>query len=401
MAYFTYQGRDRVGKQAKGRVKADSKKEAIEQLKGQGVSISGIKELDSVFYQDIQIGSGVKPKDFVIYLRQFATLIKAGIPLVQTTYILAEQTNSKALKHALNDIGANLESGKAFSDAAANHPKVFSNLFVNMFRAGEAGGKLEEILERLASYYEKQYDTRQKVISALTYPVIVGVIALVIVCFLLAFVVPRFASMFDSLGGELPFITQMTLELSGFVQSFWYIVMLIPVALLVVFKLVSKEEKFQHTFDQVKLKIPVFGGLIQKAALVRMMSTLSSLLNSSVPILQSLHITEKVVENKVVEKAIKDSYSSLERGDSLSDPLSKHKIFPPLVIQMVAVGEKTGSLDYMLERVASFYESELEYTTERLKTLIEPLMILFLAILVGGIVAAIAIPMFSIFDSVQ
>ncbi|MBX0358874.1 type II secretion system F family protein [Halobacillus sp. Nhm2S1] len=402
MPYYSYQGRSLLGKAQKGRLRANSRKEAVLSLKEQGITISEIKEIDSIFLKDIQIGSPVKPKDFVIYLRQFSTLMRAGISLLESTKILAKQSNSRALSEALYDISDQLESGRAFSEAAASHSKIFSNLFINMVRAGEVGGNLDDILERLAVYYEKQYDTRQKIISALTYPLVVGLIAVGIVIFLLTFVVPRFASMFDTMGGELPWITQLTLSMSQFFQSFWYLVILIPVVLFIAFKLlVDRNPKLQYTLDVLKLKIPVFGPLIQKAALVRMTSTLSSLMNSSVPILKSLQVTQNVVENKVVERAIMNSYKSLEKGNNLSDPLREYPIFPPLVIQMMAVGEETGSLDYMLSKVAEFYESELEYTTDRLKTLIEPLMILVLALVVGGIVAAIAVPMFSIFDTIN
>ncbi|QAS54043.1 type II secretion system F family protein [Halobacillus litoralis] len=402
MPYYTYQGRNPLGKTQKGRLRANSRKEAVSTLKEKGITISDIKELDSIFLKDIQIGKPVKPKDFVIYLRQFATLIRAGISLLETTRILAKQSSSRAMSEALQDIGEQLESGRSFSDAASSHPKIFTNLFINMVRAGEVGGNLEEILERLAAYYEKQFDTRQKIISALTYPLVVGIIAIGIVIFLLTFVVPRFASMFDSLGGELPLITQMTLNMSQFFQQFWYIALLIPILIVTLYKFtIMKNDKFQYFMDHLKLRMPIFGPLLQKAALVRMTSTLSSLINSSVPILQSLQVTQRVVENKVVENAIANSYRSLEKGNNLSDPLRQYTIFPPLVIQMMAVGEETGSLDYMLSKVAEFYESELDYTTERLKTLIEPLMILTLAVVVGGIVAAIAIPMFSIFDTIN
>ncbi|MBH0230027.1 type II secretion system F family protein [Halobacillus yeomjeoni] len=402
MPYYVYEGRNMVGKLQKGRLKASSKKDAVSTLKEKGIKISEIKELDSIFLKDVQFGNPVKPKDMVIYLRQFATLIKAGISLVQSTKILAAQSNSKSLSSTLYEIGEQLESGRPFSEAAAMHPKVFSNLFINMMKAGEVGGNLDEILERLAVYYEKQYDTRQKIISALTYPAIVGGIAILIVFFLLSFVVPRFASMFANLGADLPLITVLTLALSDFFQTFWYIALIVPIILMVIYKgLALKNDNFQYWVDKMKLKIPIFGPLLQKAALVRMTSTLSSLISSSVPILQSLQVTQKVVENRVVEDAIAKSYKSLEKGDQLSKPLREFPIFPPLVIQMMAIGEETGSLDYMLAKVSEFYDSELEYTTDRLKTLIEPIMILFLAFIVGGIVAAIAIPMFSIFDQIN
>ncbi|WP_226583400.1 type II secretion system F family protein [Halobacillus litoralis] len=402
MPYYTYQGRNPLGKMQKGRMRAGSRKEAVTLLKEKGMIISEIKELDNILFKDIQIGQPVKPKDFVIFLRQFSTLIKAGISLLESTRILAQQSSSRALSESLSDISEQLESGHAFSEAAASHPKVFSNLFINMIRAGEVGGNLEEILERMAVYHEKQYDTRQKIISALTYPLVVGVIALGIVLFLLTFVVPRFATMFNTLGGELPLITQLTLEMSHFFQQYWYLAVLSPVCIVLLFKgLLRRYSKLNYWMDHLKLKLPIFGPLLQKAALVRMMSTLSSLMNSSIPILHSLQVTQRVVENKVIEQAIENSYKSLEKGNRLSDPLQQSPIFPPLVTQMMAVGEDTGSLDYMLLKVAEFYESELEYTTDRMKTLIEPLMIVMLALVVGGIVAAIAIPMFSVFDAIN
>ncbi|WP_181349729.1 type II secretion system F family protein [Thalassobacillus sp. CUG 92003] len=401
MAYYAYQGRNRVGKLVKGKVKAESRKEAVQTIKQKGVATTSLTEIQSVLYKELSFGQKVKPKDFVVYLRQFATLINAGISLLETTRILQEQTNSKFLKSALGDIAQQLEGGIAFSDAAEQHSKIFSTLFVNMVRAGEAGGNLEEVLERLAVYYEKQYDTRQKVISTLTYPAIVGVIAIIIVTFLLTFVVPRFANMFANMGGELPLITQVTLQLSHLIQHVWYLGLLVPILAIFLHQTASRSPGFTSAMDQAKLRIPVFGPLLLKASLVRMTNTLSSLMSSSVPILQSLHITQKVVENKVIEQAIEDSYHALERGESLSEPLKKQWIFPPLVVQMIAVGEQTGSLDYMLAKVAGFYESELDYTTDRLKTMIEPIMILCLAIVVGGIVAAIAIPMFSIFEQVN
>lgn len=400
MAYFKYKARTSKGKMKEGRIKADSKREAVGKLKEDGMTVATINELNSILYKDIQLGSQVKNKEFVIYLRQFATLLESGISLIQSTYILKEQTSSKALQRALTQIAEDLEGGLSFSDAAEKHQKIFPDLFVNMVRAGEAGGNLDEILDRLAAYYEKQYDTRQKVISALAYPVVVLVIAIGIVIFLLSFVVPRFADMFLSFGGDIPPITQFVMSLGELSQSMWWLFIVIPLLLYGGIQYMKQYPRFSYGLDLMKLRIPIFGPLIQKAVLARMTRTMSSLFNSSVPILQAVYITERIVGNKVVESVLKTTRKSLEKGESMAAPMQKHWIFPPLVTQMVSVGESSGSLDHMLGKVADFYESELDYATDRIKSLIEPVMIAFLALIVGGIVAAIAIPMFSIFEQI-
>lgn len=400
MAYFKYKARTSKGKMKEGRIKADSKREAVGKLKDDGMTVATINELNSILYKDIQIGSQVKNKEFVIYLRQFATLLESGISLIQSTYILKDQTSSKALQRALTGIAEDLEGGLSFSDAAEKHQKIFPDLFVNMVRAGEAGGNLDEILDRLAAYYEKQYDTRQKVISALAYPLVVLVIAIGIVIFLLSFVVPRFADMFLSFGGDIPPITQFVMSLGEVSQKMWWLFIVIPLLAYGVIRYMKQYPRFSYGLDLMKLRIPIFGPLIQKSVLARMTRTMSSLFNSSVPILQAVYITERIVGNKVVESVLKTTRKSLEKGESMAGPMKNHWIFPPLVTQMISVGESSGSLDHMLGKVADFYESELDYATDRIKSLIEPVMIAFLALIVGGIVAAIAIPMFSIFEQI-
>ncbi|MCD5323735.1 MULTISPECIES: type II secretion system F family protein [Pontibacillus] len=400
MAYFKYKARTSKGKMKEGRIKADSKREAVGKLKDDGMTVATINELNSILYKDIQIGSQVKNKEFVIYLRQFATLLESGISLIQSTYILKDQTSSKALQRALTGIAEDLEGGLSFSDAAEKHQKIFPDLFVNMVRAGEAGGNLDEILDRLAAYYEKQYDTRQKVISALAYPLVVLVIAIGIVIFLLSFVVPRFADMFLSFGGDIPPITQFVMSLGEISQKMWWLFIVIPLLAYGVIRYMKQYPRFSYGLDLMKLRIPIFGPLIQKSVLARMTRTMSSLFNSSVPILQAVYITERIVGNKVVESVLKTTRKSLEKGESMAGPMKNHWIFPPLVTQMISVGESSGSLDHMLGKVADFYESELDYATDRIKSLIEPVMIAFLALIVGGIVAAIAIPMFSIFEQI-
>lgn len=400
MARFKYTGRDRKGKKT-GVITAPSKREALLQLKDKDIRITEINELPETFLtKDISIGSPVKLQDFVIYLRQFATLIRAGVSVVESTKILAEQTESKPLARALRDIEQDLQAGRPLSDAAAKHPKIFTNMFVNMIRAGEAGGTLDETLDRLAVHFEKQHFTKQKIVSALTYPLVVGIVAIAVVIFLLVSVVPTFVEMFQDFGGELPGITKFVLNASEFMQQYWWIVILLFIGVFLLWIVLRKNKQTKYYLDYAALRMPIFGKIVQKAALARMTRTLSSLFTSSVPVLQALSIVENVVENEVIGKVIKQSRLSLEQGQSLTEPMKKSWVFPPLVTQMIKIGEESGSLDAMLGKVADFYEQEVETDTDRLKSLIEPLMIVVLAGLVGTIVISIIVPMFEIFQYV-
>ncbi|MCQ6273516.1 type II secretion system F family protein [Bacillus sp. V3B] len=400
MARFKYSGRDRKGKK-QGMITASSKREAMQKLRNDGIRVLEMTEVpETLLTKDISIGSPVKLQDMVIYLRQFATLLKAGVSVVDSTRILAEQTESKALKKALLDMEQELQEGKPLSDSAAKHKKIFSSMFINMIRAGEVGGNMDETLDRLAVHFEKQHNTRSKIQSALAYPVVVGIIAIAVVMFLLVSVVPTFVSMFADFGGELPVITQFVLNASHFMQKFWWLVVGMIGGLITGILFIRQNKETKYYFDYFVLRIPIFGKMLQKAVLARMTRTLSSLFTSSVPILQAMSIVENVVENEVISRVIRQSRDSLERGRSLTEPMKRHWAFPPLVTQMIAIGEETGSLDAMLGKVADFYEQEVENSTDRIKSLIEPLMIVFLAALVGTIVMAIMVPMFEIFNQV-
>ncbi|MFK9091292.1 type II secretion system F family protein [Bacillus salipaludis] len=401
MARFKYAGRDRKGKR-QGTVNAGSKREAMMKLKEDGIRVIEMTEVpETLLTKDITLGNPVKLQHFVIYLRQFSTLIKAGVTVVDATSILADQTESKALKKALLDVEEELREGNPLSEAVAKHKKIFNQMFINLVKAGEVSGNLDETLERLAEHFEKQHFTRQKIISALSYPVVVGFIAIAVVIFLLVAVVPTFVTMFDDMGGELPAITKFVLATSGFMQSFWWLIVLALFAIVFIITYLNKNNQTKYYLDYFLLKMPIFGNLLQKAALARMMRTLSSLFSSSVPILQSMSIVEKVVENEVLAKIIRESRDSLEKGRSMTEPMQKHWAFPPLVTQMIAIGEETGALDAMLSKIAEFYEKEVETGTDRLKSLIEPIMIVVLAGLVGTIVTSIMVPMFSMFDQFQ
>lgn len=398
MARFKYEGRDRKGKR-RGVINAASRREALLKLKDDGIRIIEITEVpETILTKDISFGNPVKLEHFVIFLRQFATLIRAGVTVVDATNILSDQTESKRLKKALKDIENELREGNPLSQAVNKYPKIFTPMFINMVKAGEIGGNMDETLERLAEHFEKQHHTRQKIVSAMSYPLVIGVIAIMVVIILLTAVIPSFVSMFADLGGKLPAITLFVLGASNFMQSFWWLVVLIVFGVVVLFIYLKKNPKSKYYVDYFLLRMPIFGKLLQKAALARMTRTFSSLFSSSVPILQAMVIVEKVVENEVLAKVIQQSRDSLEKGRSMTEPMKSHWAFPPLVTQMITIGEKTGALDSMLSRIADFYEKEVETGTDRLKSLIEPLMIIILAGLVGTIVISIMVPMFEMFN---
>ncbi|OPA80250.1 type II secretion system protein F [Paenibacillus selenitireducens] len=402
MAQFAYIGRDRAGKSRKGKVSGSTRKEVVMELREKGIAISEIVELEAnVFNTDITIGNPVKTQDFVIYLRQFATLIVAGVSVAEATKILAEQTASKALRKALINVEEELRSGKPLSLAAALHPKIFPPMFINLVQAGEATGNLDETLERLASFFEKQHYTVQKVKSALTYPIAITIVAIGVVIFLLTKIVPTFASMFMQFDAELPWITKTVLAISDWMQRFWWLIILLIVGIVVGITVAMRNPSSKYYLDHAILKIPIFGKLVQKSVIARFTRTLSSLFKSSVPILDALSIVDKVVMNEVMSRVLKESRVSLQGGKSLSAPMKQHWIFPPLVTQMIAIGEQSGSLDFMLEKVADFYEKEVDATADALKGLIEPIMIIMLAGIVGFIVLSIIVPMFDIFNHVK
>ncbi len=401
MAKFKYTGRDKKGRRS-GTVSAASKREAMEKLRSDSIRVIEINEIpETALTKELDIGNPVKLQDIVIYLRQFSTLIKAGVSIVDATNILSQQTDSKKLGIALKEIEVDLRQGQPFSDSAEKHKKIFEPMFINMVRAGEAGGNMEETLERLAEHFEKQHQTRQKIKSAMAYPIVVGVVAIGVVIFMLVSVVPTFVGMFADFGADLPAITQFVMDASAFMLRFWWLLLVIAIGIGIALNLLNNRKQTRYYLDLIKLRMPIFGKMLQKAALARMTRTLSSLFSSGVPILQALSIVEKVVENEVIAQVIKASREELARGGSLTGPMVAHWAFPPLTTQMIAIGEETGSLDAMLSKVAEFYEKEVENSTDQLKSLIEPLMIVFLAGIVGVIVLAIMVPMFDMFNHIQ
>lgn len=389
-----------MGVTQKGTIDAANKAAAITKLREKGINPREIEESKSILHMDINLGSGkIKTQDFVIYCRQFATLIRAGVSLVEATNILAKQSTSKPLKKALEKVEEDVRAGIPFSDAVQKHPKVFPELFVNMMRSGEATGNIDDTLERLANSYEKSFRLIKKVQSTLTYPAMLLILIVVVVFFMLIFIVPTFVESFESMNAELPTLTVWTVALGEWLRKYWWLPIGAVVIGATVFQhLYRNNKQFNYTVHYMLLKMPIFGPLLQKTAIARLTRNLSSLFSSAVPILHALTISQKVSGNPVVGKVVLDARASLEKGSTLTEPLEKSWIFPPMVTSMTRIGESTGSLDYMLEKIADFYEEEVDRNVDTLKSLIEPLMIVLLAGAVGIIVAAIFLPMFSLYE---
>lgn len=400
MVVYKYAGRTKVGDSIKGTIAATNKNAAVAKLRQQGINLRMIEESKSIFHKDLSLGgSKVKREDFVIYCRQFATLIRAGVSIIEATNILGQQSSSKPLQKALENVEEDVRSGLAFSQAVAKYPKIFPDLFVNLMQSGEATGNIDETLDRLATTFEKQYRLTKKVQSALTYPIILSVLAVVVIAFLLIYIVPTFVTTFEEMDAQLPFITIATVAFSEFLQKFWWLILLVFLVAVGSFTFFYKNNRqFHYSVNVALLRMPIFGPLLQKSAIARLTRTLASLFSSAVPILHALTISERVVGNPVIGNVVAQARSSLEKGSTLSEPLEASWLFPPLVSSMTRIGETTGSLDYMLEKVADFYEEEVDRAVDTLKSLIEPAMILILAGVIGLIVAAVMLPMFSLYE---
>ncbi len=401
MTVYRFSGRTIQGAMKKGTIEANSKQQAVKQLRDKGINPRQLDESKSILHKDLVIGKAIKTEDFVIYCRQFATLIRAGISIVEATHILSDQTSSKGLKKALNGVEEDLRSGIAFSDAAAKHPKIFPPLIINMMKAGEATGNLDDTLDRMAFSYEKSFKLKKKIQSTMMYPIVLVILIILVSAFMLLWLVPQFTANFASFGAKLPAITLMVLALSNALKKLWWMFLIVAIVVIGVFIYLYKNNpKFNFYTHYALLKMPIFGKVLQKSAIARMTRTLSTLFSSSVPILSALTIVEKIIGDPVIEDVVKKSKFSLEKGSSLAQPLEQSWVFPPLVTQMVSIGEQTGSLDYMLQKIAEFYEDDVDRTVDSLKSLIEPIMILLLAGIVGFIMAAVMLPMYSLYEQI-
>jgi type IV pilus assembly protein PilC len=404
-ATFEYKVRDAAGKIKTGKLEAETQAQVATKLKSMGYAPVSITQSNAGLSKELTIpGFGkkkVKLKDLAVFSRQFATMINAGLSLLRALNILTEQTENKELARVLAECRNDIETGNSLSASMAKHPDVFPPLMVNMCRAGEVGGFLDSVMLQIAANYEAETRLRGKVKAAMTYPVVVLCIALLAVVGMLLFIVPTFASLFSTLGGTLPLPTRILVTMSkGLKVGIVPLIVLIIVGVQV-WKRVKRKPQVRNVVDPLKLKLPVFGELFRKIALTRFARNLGTMMQSGVPILQSLDIVAETTGNVVLERATRAVQESVRTGESLAKPLTEHPVFPPMVVQMMAVGEDTGALDTMLHKIAEFYDQEVEATTEALTALIEPLMIAFLGGIVGSMIIALYMPIFKIFDLIK
>ena len=399
---FEYAVRDRSGKIIKGRVEASNQAAVANRLREMGLAAVSINEVStSGLQREITIpgmGEKVGLKDLAVMSRQMATMISAGLSLLRTLSILAEQTESKPLAKVLGTVRSDVETGGALSVALAKHREVFPPLMINIIRAGEVGGFLEKALISVADNYEAEVKLRGKIKSAMAYPTVVFFIAIIAVAVMLIFIVPVLKKMFEGLGGELPLPTQMLVWFSSLMRWLGPVLVVAIIVFMSWWKKHKNDEKVRQLVDPWRLRLPVFGALSKKIAIARFSRNFGTMMASGVPLLQALDIVGEVSGNWVIEAAIRDVQESVRRGESLTGPLGKHEVFPSMVTQMMAVGEDSGSLETMLEKISEFYDQEVEATTEQLTSLIEPIMILGIGLVVGGMIVALYLPIFNVFN---
>ena len=399
MAKYSWQGKNRDGKVQKGEMEAPNEAMVRAQLRRQGIAADKVKERGKGMDIEIKI-PGMQPKvttkDLVVFTRQFATMIDAGLPLIQCLDILSSQQENVTFKQILQTIKEDVEAGSTFADALRKHPKAFDELFVNLVAAGEVGGILDTILNRLAVYIEKAMKLKKQVKSAMTYPTTIVGIATVVIGVILVFVIPAFEKMFADFGGALPAPTQIVINISNFIQDYILVIIGGFIFTVFAFKKFYATKRGREIVDELALKAPVFGVLIRKVAVAKFTRTLGTMVSSGVPILDGLDIVAKTAGNRTIEKAIVQVRQSISEGNTIADPLTKSGVFPPMVCQMIAVGEQAGSIDTMLNKIADFYDDEVDDAVGNLTAMMEPLLMLFLGTTVGGLVIAMYLPIFKL-----
>jgi type IV pilus assembly protein PilC len=402
MATFTYSVRDKAGKVVKGQLDGANKEAVQSRLAQMGYIILELDQQGALAHiSAIKLGPGVNPKDVAIFARQFATMINAGLSLTKCLSILSQQTESVRLREVIAQLGKDVEAGQSLSDSLGKHPKVFPPIFVNMVRAGETGGVLDEVLQRVAEHFESELSLKAKVKSAMTYPIAMGSLVLIVLAAMMVFVVPTFEKMFHDMGGELPPITMLLVNASHLVASAWGILIALGIAgTIFLFKWWSSGPG-KTTWDAAKLNMPIFGSLVRKLALARFCRTFGTLVSAGVPILTALDIVADTSGNNIVAAAVRHARAAIKEGETIAKPLAESKVFPSMVVQMIGVGEETGALDTMLNKVADFYEEEVGTATDGLTSLIEPLMMASLGVIVGGMIIALYLPMFQVISLVK
>ncbi len=402
-ATYAFKAVDAAGTPEKGEISGLSRQAVTDELKARGLTVMDLVEKKTGFNMDISIGrKKVKAAELTVMTRQLATMISSGMTLLRTFYVLEEQVENKLLKETLSGVREDIESGLSFSEALDKHPKIFSPLYVAMVRAGEAGGVLEEALERIADQLEKDDSLRRQVKSAMAYPTVVMVFALGVLLALIAFIVPVFVGVFKDFGGELPAITKFTVGLSKFVTGQWYVLIAIFVGVPIAFKKWRNSSWGRPQWDRIRLRVPFkIGVTAQKISLARWSRTFSALYSAGVPIMQAIEVTGQTAGNSLIEDAMDSVIESVKSGGSLAAPLREATIFPAMVAQMIAVGEETGNLDTMLTKVADFYEDEVAAAIKALTSILEPIMIVLVGGIVGFIVIAMYMPMFKVYDAIK
>jgi len=402
METYKYIAKDKTGNAVTGILESNSETEVAEILHNKDLIVISIEQAKKGAIRKGMTRSGrVKSDDLVIFSRQLATMIDAGIPLVHTLRILAEQIEVKSLQDIVHQVRQDIEAGMSFCDALAKHPKVFSDLFINMVRAGESSGMLDEVLDRLASYLEKSASLARKIRSSLVYPAVVVTMAIIITSVLLLKVVPTFKGIFEMLGGKLPIPTQILIFISDMFRKYFLYTLGLFTLIGFLFKRYISTEKGRYRFDSYLLKAPVLGPLFRKVAIAKFSHTFATLVKSGVSILNALDIVSKTSGNKVIEEAVQGCSKSVRDGEPISKPLSKSGVFPPMVCRMITVGEQTGQLEKMLTKIADFYDEQVDAATAALTSMIEPLVIAFLGVVIGGIVIALFLPVFKISELIS
>ena len=401
MAVYRWQGVSPRGETISGEMEAATRDAVLARLRAQRIQPipAKIRERGKGLDREIALpglGEKVKTRDVVVFTRQLGTMIDAGLPIVQCLDILASQTENKKFRGVIRQLKEDVEAGATFTEALRKHPKIFDDLFVNMISAGEIGGILDTILQRLSVYMEKSMKLKAKIKGAMIYPATIITVAGGVTAVLLIWVIPVFAELFSSFGQELPAPTQFVINLSNFTIAYFHFLIMAMVAAAVALRYSYQTENGRMAMDRALLEMPVFGDLIRKSSIARFTRTLSTLVSSGVPILDALLITAKTSGNKVVERAVLATRLSISEGNSISEPLVQSKVFPPMVCQMISVGESTGALDAMLQKIAEFYEDEVDNMVANLTTLMEPLVILFLGVIIGGLVISMYLPIFKL-----
>jgi type IV pilus assembly protein PilC len=398
---YDYTGRDPSGQRVTGTLVGDSPALVTARLREMGYVPLRVAAQNRGVRREINIRNRVPLKELAVFSRELATMVSSGVPILKSLAILERQTESRLLSTTISDVRVEIERGASLSAALSRHPKVFGNLYVSMVKAGETGGVLENVLDRIAANLEREVSLRQRIRSAMTYPIVVlGFVTLIMLAMLL-FVVPQFKSIYGQLGGQLPLPTRILLAVSDAFKSRFLIIAAVVALIVFLIRRYKKTEQGREVWDRLKLRVPIFGPLFQKTALARFARVLSVLNKSGVPILQSLDVVAETVNNSLMSKAVLDVQQSVKEGESLAKPLARHDIFPPMVVQMLSVGEETGALDTMLEKVAIFYDDEVTATVDSLTAIIEPLMIFIVGGAVGLSVIALYMPMFNIIKLIK